>query len=151
MGKVVLAQEDCMLVLSLKVHPASVELNEILRNRLGYFMFFPLDVPPSDLYVKNIRRHPSICEILQDNELVILIAELITTSEMTQPFFGILLMVLISDSDAGLTLKGVKAVISRNVLLEGSKRMRHMIGKDLLIELSLGTVVSLEEFSMVCS
>lgn len=139
-----------MLVLLLIIHPASIKLNKILRNRLGYFMSLSINIPPSDLDVEDIRLSPPVREILQYYELVILIAKLITTCKMIEPFFGALLMVFISDSDAGLRLKGVKTEIFGNVLLEGSKRMRHMIGKDLLVELSLGTIVSLEELSMVC-
>lgn len=46
-------------------------------------MFFSLDVSASDFDVENVRLIPSICQILQHDELVILVPELITTCQMT--------------------------------------------------------------------
>ena len=46
---------------------------------------------------------------------------------MAQPFFGVLLLVRISDGDAGLALKREKSVIFRDVLLEGGEGMRDVI------------------------
>ena len=106
-------------------------------------MFFTLDVPASDLDVEDIRLLPSVGQILQHDEFILLIPELITTYKVAQPFFGILLLVRISDGDAGLALKLEKSVIFRDVLLEGGEGMRDVTGQDLLVELSLGTVVSL--------
>lgn len=68
---------------------------------------------------------------------------------MTQPFFGVLFVGLISNSDVWLGLECVESVIFWDVLLEGCKGMRDVIGKDLLVELSLGTVVTLEQFGVI--
>ena len=112
-------------------------------------MFFPLDVPASDFDIEDIGLLPSISQIFQHYKLVILIPVFIATCKMVQPFFGVLLVRLFSDSDAWLGLESIKSVISRDVLLEDCKGMRDVIGKDLLVEFSLATVVTLEQFGVV--
>lgn len=90
-------------------------------------MFFPFDIPSSYFDVINIRFLPSVGQILQHYELILLVSELITTCEMVQPFFGVLLMSLFSDGDAWLGLQSVESVVFWDVLLEGCKGMRDVI------------------------
>jgi hypothetical protein len=90
-------------------------------------MFLPFYVSPSYFYIEDIGQLPSMGQIFQYDELVALIAMLVTISKMGQPDHCILAVAFIGNYDLRLRFKFQFAIVSGDMLMNARERVGDVV------------------------
>lgn len=91
-------------------------------------MLFTFNVSAANFDVEDIRKFQSKGQILQDNELVAIVSNFISTSKMVEPFDCIFFLILMGEFDGRVRVEFKNAIELRNVMANGCEGVREVIG-----------------------